>query len=249
MKDYEKYDGYSFTNTGKMFLNFALGTYRRTEKELINILNQYPFDKIMFDTAFRYGNEKDVANAIIKSNYPKENVMYIGKINTKQQESNKSIRQEFFDTLKRLNLKKIDIYLIHSDRSKKIIDTWKEIIKLQNIGLIDIIGVSNFSQESILRLYENTSVFPEIVQLSYSTKDSDKQQTKLIQFCEENKIHIQIASPFGGEENSKKLTSNEKSLLIKSFHKKGFSCVFGTTKINHLCENLSWLNDEGWAND
>lgn len=242
MKDYEQYKGYVYTQSGQAYPNFALGTYLRTEDELINLLNEYPYDKIMLDTAFRYGNELAVARAVEESRYPCKNVIYIGKINTFQQESGRTVREEFFETLKRLHLDKINIYLIHSDRSPNIVTTWQEMILLRKLRLIDTIGVSNFSIESIEKLYAASGVYPEVIQIVLPTNKLDAEFQKLLQFCQKKRMIIQIASPFGGIDGSKTISQTERRELLKDICGKGYTCVFGTTNIVHLCENISWIN-------
>lgn len=241
MKDYKQYKGCAHTQNGKIYPDFAIGTYLRTEEELVTLLNKYPYDKIMLDTAFRYGNELAVAQAVEKSSYPCENVIYIGKINTLQQESGRTIREELSDTLKRLHLEKIDIYLIHSDRSPNITTTWQEMISLRKLGLIDTIGVSNFSIESIENLYASSGIYPEVIQLVLPSNRFDLEFQALLQFCQEKKMIIQIASPFGGIDGNKKMSQIERIELLKNIHIKGYTCVFGTTKIAHLCDNVSCM--------
>lgn len=242
MNDYKQYKGYVCTQGGKRYPDFAIGTYLRTEDELVNLLNRYPYDKIMLDTAFRYGNEVAVARAVEESCYPCENVIYIGKINTFQQESGRTIREEFSDTLKRLQLEKIDIYLIHSDRSPNIITTWQEMISLRKVGLIDTIGVSNFNIESIEKLHASSGVYPEVIQLVLPVNKFDSGFQKLLQFCQEKKMLIQIASPFGGIDGNKNISQIERKKLLRNIRSKGYMCVFGTTNITHLCDNVSWMS-------
>lgn len=241
MKDYKTYTGMITVRSGKSYPDFALGTYLRTEKELEKLLSDYPFDKLMLDTAYRYGNEHLVASAIEKSRYPVENIYFIGKINTGQQESGKTVKEELQATLNRLNLRKIHIYLIHSDRSTKIVNTWTDMISLQKLGLIDTIGVSNFSKKSVELLYSETSVYPEIIQILPQKDPTEKTYIECLRFFAEKQIHVQIAAPFRGESNSKGMSNAERCDILKRIRSKGFSCVFGTTNNNHLYENVSWL--------
>lgn len=242
MKDYKIYDGFFLVRNGKRYPDFAVGTYLRNESEILDLLNQYPYNKLMLDTAYRYGNERVVAQAIEKSHYPKENIIYIGKINTEQQESKKTIREEFFDTLSRLQIEKMDIYLIHSSRSYKIVETWKEMILLREEGFIDTIGVSNFDVEAINKLYFTSGVYPEVNQIvlpGHENKNNDFYG--LLQFCMEKDILVQIASPFGGNINSETVSVEERKILLKTLRQKKLTCVFGTKNIVHLCQNVAWI--------
>lgn len=242
MKDYKLYEGFFTTRNGKKYPDFAVGTYLRNKSDFLDLLNQYPYNKLMIDTAYRYGNERVVAQAIEKSHYPKENIIYIGKINTAQQESGKTIREEFFDTLSRLQINKIDIYLIHSSRSCKIVDTWREMIQLQKEGFIDTIGVSNFGIEAIEKIYIASGVYPEVNQIVLPTpKSNNNSFCKLLQFCHDKNILVQIAAPFGGNIKSETIPIEKREKLLKTLRQKKLTCVFGTKNINHLCQNVSWI--------
>lgn len=248
MKDYKPYIGTIVTRSGKKYPDFALGTYLCTEEELSNILQHYPYDRLMLDTAFRYGNEREVAKAVMGSAYPQNQIIYIGKINTSQQESGRSIKDELMDTLHRLNISKIDIYLIHSSRYQGYFETWRELIKLQKEGLIETIGVSNFGVKEIENLYDQSGVYPEInqivVQRNISTDEQNKIQ-ELIGYCCNKNISIQIAMPFGGPEISKKLSEEQRASTLENLRKQKFTCVFGTKNILHLLQNIRWI-EMGW---
>ena len=79
MKDYKHYIGTIITCNGREYPDFALGTYLRTEDEILELLKVYPYDKLMIDTAYRYNNEQAVSSAVIKSGYPQNQIVYIGK--------------------------------------------------------------------------------------------------------------------------------------------------------------------------
>lgn len=245
MSDYKNYSGIIPTRSGMAYPDFALGTYLRKEKELIDLLNGYKYNKLMIDTAYRYGNEQEVANAILKSDYPNSQIIIIGKINTSQQESDKTIRDEFMGTLHRLNVSKLDIYLIHSSRSPYYCKTWKEMIELQKEGLVDTIGVSNFGIEDIEKLFQSSGVYPEINQIVIpSSDDKNKQEVnQIISFCKENKILIQAAMPFGGQDNNCFLTTQERRDILRHLRHQNIVSVMGTSNLHHLYQNLSWIEN------
>lgn len=243
MNGYKNYSGIIRTRSGKEYPDFALGTYQRSEDELVNLMKTYSYDKLMIDTAYRYGNEDAVSRAIIASGYPTNQIIHIGKINTNQQESGKTIREEFIGTLHRLCLSKIDIYLIHSNRSPNYCVTWKEMLKLQEEGLINTIGVSNFSIEDIEQLYRSSGVYPEINQIAVpivGTVD-DVNIYSLIEYCNAKKILIQAAMPFGGSEKSSLLTTQQRQNILTCLRRQNISCILGTSNIDHLYQSLSWI--------
>lgn len=244
MKDYEYYTGSITTRSGREYPDFALGTYLRTEDEMVNLLREYSYDKLMLDTAYKYGNEHVVDSSIRKSGYPKKQIIFIGKINTEQQERNKIIREEFMNTLHRLRIHKINIYLIHSNRSPYYCETWSEMIKFQREGLIDTIGVSNFEIEDIEKLYKSTGIYPEINQIVMPFSDVGNDESgvqNLIQYCKNKKIIVQVAMPFGGSRANRGLTLQQRQEILKQLRQQKLTCVFGTSSIKHLYQNISWV--------
>lgn len=242
MKDYKHYSSILTTRNGVEYPDFALGTYLRTENELLDLLNQYPYDKLMLDTAYRYNNEQEVASAIAKSCYPKSQICIIGKINTSQQESGRSIEEEFSDTLQRLCIDRIDIYLIHSSRSPHYCSTWEELIKLQNKGLIETIGVSNFDIPEIEKIYTSSGIYPEVNQIVIPLDDDTNHTKKLIDYCHEKRILIQVAMPFGGRLVSSRLSCDQRKSILQRLQKQELTYIFGTRSIQHLCQNIAWIN-------
>lgn len=243
MNGYKKYPGFVATRSGKDYPDFALGTYLRKEDELINLMNSYSFDMLMLDTAYRYGNEQEVSNAIAKSNYPNNQVILIGKINTSQQESGKTIREEFMDTLHRLNVPRLDIYLIHSSRSPYYCETWREMIRLKKEGLIETIGVSNFGIEDIEKLYQTSGVYPEINQIviPVTNVDNDITTHQLIRYCKERKILVQAAMPFGGDATSCTVDTGRRQDILTNLRQHNITCVIGTRNIQHLYQDIAWI--------
>lgn len=243
MSGYKKYPGLVTTRSGIDYPDFALGTYLRKEAELIDLMNSYCFDVLMLDTAYRYGNEQEVSNAIAKSKYPNSQVILIGKINTSQQGSGKTIRKEFMDTLHRLNVPKLDIYLIHSSRSPYYCETWGEMIQLQEEGLIETIGVSNFGIEDIEKLYQTSGVYPEINQIVIPVTNVDNELTtnQLIRYCKEKKILLQAAMPFGGEVDSCTMDTGKRQDILTKLRQHNLTCVIGTRNIQHLYQDIACI--------
>lgn len=244
MKDYKHYIGTIITHSGREYPDFALGTYLRTEDEILELLKVYPYDKLMIDTVYRYNNEQAVSSAVIKSGYPQNQIVYIGKINTGQQESGNTVREEFEGTLHRLRIPKINIYMIHSSRSSKYCKTWIEMIKLQNEGLIDSIGVSNFGIAAIEKIYNQSGVYPEINQIVFPQNASERDMydvQKIIEYCQDKGISVQAAMPFGGSKRSNELSELQRLVILKQLRSQDLTCVFGTKNIQHLCQNISWI--------
>jgi 2,5-diketo-D-gluconate reductase A len=73
----------------------------------------------------------------------------------------------FDDSLKRLRMESIDLYLIHwpAPRLDRYVDTWRALVRLKEEGRTRSIGVSNFTPEYIQRLVAETGVTPAVNQI------------------------------------------------------------------------------------
>ena len=73
-------------------------------------------------------------------------------------------------------------------------ETWKEMEKLVENGLVKDIGVSNFSTVQIQDIIENGTIKPVINQVECHPY---LQQDKLIEYCKDNDIVVTAYSPLG----------------------------------------------------
>jgi len=66
----------------------------------------------LVDTASMYGNEKEIGNAVRKSNLSREEIFVTTKVNNADQGFDSTLRA-FDMSLKKLNTDYIDLYLVH----------------------------------------------------------------------------------------------------------------------------------------
>lgn len=118
------------------------------------------------DTAKIYGNEAGVGRAIASSGLKAEEIFITTKLWNADQ-GYESTLTAFEESLNRLGLETLDLYLIHwmQPKQDKFVDTWKALIELQKRGRVKSIGVSNFSEEGLQRLIDETGVVPAIHQI------------------------------------------------------------------------------------
>ena len=118
------------------------------------------------DTAKIYGNEAGVGRAIERSGLTPADIFVTTKLWNSDQ-GYESTLKAFEDSLERLGLESLDLYLIHWEQPKqdKYVDTWKALIELQKRGRVKSIGVSNFTKEGLQRLIDETGIVPVINQI------------------------------------------------------------------------------------
>lgn len=118
------------------------------------------------DTAFAYGNEKEVGEGIRASGVPREEIFLTTKLdNPWHKRAPEALRR----SLENLGVDYLDLYLMHWPSSstpedlKKhyddwdFVDTWCEMQKLLDTGKIRNLGVSNFGIKNLERLLNDPS--------------------------------------------------------------------------------------------
>ncbi|HEY6740379.1 MAG TPA: aldo/keto reductase [Actinopolymorphaceae bacterium] len=118
------------------------------------------------DTAAIYGNEEGVGEAIAKSDIPREELFVTTKLWNDRQGYDSALRT-FEESLSRLKLDYVDLYLIHwpAPGQDKYVETWKAFEKLYADGRVRAIGVSNFHPHHLQRLFDETEIVPAINQI------------------------------------------------------------------------------------
>ncbi|WP_082235679.1 aldo/keto reductase [Halobacillus massiliensis] len=151
------------------------------------------------DTAAVYKNERQVGEAIAKSNVPREELFITTKVWNADQGYDATIKA-MDESLEKLGLEYVDLYLIHwpTPEFDQYVETYKALEQLQKDGKTRAIGVCNFEIEHLQRLLEECDVKPAINQVECHPFLA---QNELKQFCRENDIHVEAWSPLmqGGE--------------------------------------------------
>jgi 2,5-diketo-D-gluconate reductase A len=147
------------------------------------------------DTASIYGNEEGVGEAIRAVSLPREELFITTKVWNDRQGYDSTLRA-FDESLARLKLDHVDLYLIHWPvaGSEAYRDTWRALIKLKQEGRAKSIGVSNFLVPHLQRLIDETGVTPAVNQIELHPRF---QQKELSAFHKANGIATECWSPLG----------------------------------------------------
>lgn len=151
------------------------------------------------DTAAIYENEESVGQAIKESGIPREEIFVTSKVWNTERGYDKT-RAAFFETLKRLDLEYLDLYLVHWPAVSTFYPNWKELNAetwsaledLKEEGFIRSIGVSNFLVEHLEALFETAEIVPAINQIEYHPGQTSKD---LVDYCEDKGILIEAWGP------------------------------------------------------
>ena len=187
-------------NDGNQIPAIGFGTYKATEEEGIEAVktalrNGYR----LIDGAAKYENEVAVGKAIKESGIPREEIFVTTKV-WRENLGYENTKKAFEDSLKKLNLDDVDLYLIHWPANAKNFENWQEINAetwramedLQKEGKIKSIGVSNFWVEHLEALMKTAKVKPAINQIEFHP---GYWQPEVTEFCQKHGIVVEAWSP------------------------------------------------------
>ena len=120
------------------------------------------------DTAQMYGNESGVGAAIKASGIARDELFVTSKLNNSFHAPDDA-RRAFDSTLTRLDLDRIDLFLIHWPLPTRyggdFVSTWRTLAEFVADGRATSIGVSNFQPDHLRRIVEETGVVPAVNQI------------------------------------------------------------------------------------
>ncbi len=117
----------------------------------------------LIDTASSYQNEEAVGRAIRKSGVKREELFITTKAYIHQM-GYENTKAAFEESLKKLGLEYLDLYLIHMPFGDYY-GSWRAMEELYHQGKVRAIGVCNFLPDRLLDLCMNTETIPQINQI------------------------------------------------------------------------------------
>lgn len=197
-------------NNGKEIPAVALGTWLASGNDCVEAVSfalQNGYRHI--DTAAHYGCEKEVGQGIRESGIPREDIFLTTKV---WNFDHKNVRGAFEDSMKRLGLDYVDMYLLHWPKSLDpatetpykdwdFVDTYKEIQKLLDTGKVRSIGISNFTVAKARKLLADpeVTVKPVVNQIEGHPLLPQPELTKWFQ---DQGIIIECYCPLGSSETT-----------------------------------------------
>ncbi len=145
------------------------------------------------DTAMIYGNERDVGTAIKASGLAREDIFVTTKLwNTDHgyQEALSAGRE----SLNRMGLDHIDLYLVHWPLEGRRLETWKAMEQMLDEGLTRSIGVSNYMPRHLDELLAVCQHRPAVNQIELHPFNYGY-RLALIDLCRQHDIQVEAYSP------------------------------------------------------
>ena len=153
------------------------------------------------DTAQAYGNEESVGKGIRESGIDRKDLF----VTTKLWNSNHSYKltmRTFEESMNKLGLDYLDLFLIHWPNPIAFRDhwqeanaeSWKAMEELYEAGKIRAIGVSNFRPHHIEEILKTAKVAPMVNQIRLCPGDT---QDETVDWCREYGMVLEAYSPLG----------------------------------------------------
>ena len=154
-------------NDGSTVPAIGFGTYPlRGEDGTTAMVSALEVGYRMLDTAVNYENEPEVGEALRRSGVPRDEVVIASKIPGRHHAYDDAIAS-VRGSLERLGVERTDLHLIHWPNPSQgtYVEAWRALVQLQKDGLVRSIGVSNFTEEHLLRIIDDTGVTPAVNQV------------------------------------------------------------------------------------
>ncbi|MFK3657615.1 aldo/keto reductase [Pediococcus pentosaceus] len=156
----------------------------------------------LIDTAAAYGNEEAVGVAIKKSGINRSEIFVTSKLWVDHFTYEKA-QQGIEDSLNKLGLDYIDLYLLHQPYGDTA-GAWRALIEAQKAGKIKSIGVSNFAPDQLMNLELMSDVKPALNQIEVSPW---YQEGEAVDFAQSQDVQVEAWAPFA--EGKHNIFSNE----------------------------------------
>lgn len=182
-------------NTGARMPGYGFGTWKlkpgdETKKAVLEALET---GYRLIDTARAYDNEKSVGEAIKESGVPREEIFITTKLWNRDQ-GYESALKAFDESLEKLGLEYLDLYLIHWPETDKRADSWRALLEIYKSGRAKAIGVSNYTVRHLEELLESSETVPVVNQVEFHPFIYE-QQKELLEYCAQKRIVIEAYSP------------------------------------------------------
>ena len=237
-------------NNGYEMPMLGIGTYSLHDETCVNSIYtaiQYGYRKI--DTAYMYGNEKEVGEAVRKAIedgiVTREEMFVTTKLYPNQFDDTEVAIEQ---ALEKLDIDYIDLMLLHHPGENDV-KAYKVIEKYVEQGKIKSIGLSNYYIEEIDDFLPKVSIKPVLVQNEIHPY---YQESNVIKHIQELGIVMEGWYPLGGRGHQKELLSDKTLVKIAESHNKSVAQVIlrwdyqnnvvvvpGSSNPSHILENIS----------
>jgi 2,5-diketo-D-gluconate reductase A len=183
-------------NDGHQIPQLGFGVWQVSAEDIIGSVSKaLEVGYRHIDTAAIYGNEEGVGQAIADSGIARDELFVTTKLWNDQHDRDLVVPAAQ-DSLKKLGLDYVDLYLIHWPTPAKdnYLDAWLGLEDVQQAGLARSIGVSNFQVDHLRKVVARGTVVPAVNQIELHPTFT---QEDLVRVNDELGIKTEAWSPLG----------------------------------------------------
>ncbi|HOT15602.1 MAG TPA: aldo/keto reductase [Bacteroidales bacterium] len=180
-------------NNGVSMPYLGLGVYKMENNQEVQSSIDFALKHgyRLIDTAALYYNESGVGHSIRNSGIARDQIFVTTKVWNSNQGYDSTLRA-FDESIAKLKLDYIDLYLIHWPVKDKYKETWRALEKIYAEKRVHAIGISNFLEHHIKDLFNSAHIKPMVNQIEFHPR---LVQQPLLDFCQKEQIVIQSWSP------------------------------------------------------
>ncbi|MCC8043603.1 MAG: aldo/keto reductase [Oscillospiraceae bacterium] len=238
-------------NSGYEMPIMGLGTYSLTDEECaVSIEALLEAGGRLIDTAYMYGNEAAVGQAIRNSDVPREEIFVITKLYPTQFDH---AAEAIDEALERMGLDYIDMILLHHPGDGDV-EAYLALEQAVADGKVHSIGLSNWYIEELDEFLPQVNITPALVQNEIHPY---YQENDVIPYIQSLGIVVQGWYPLGGRGHTSELLNDETITAIAESHnvssaqvilrwnlQKGVVVIPGSSDPEHIRENLDLFGFE-----
>ncbi|MCD8124720.1 MAG: aldo/keto reductase [Lachnospiraceae bacterium] len=238
-------------NSGYEMPIMGLGTYSLTDEECaVSIAALLEAGGRLIDTAYMYGNEAAVGQAIRDSDVPREEIFVITKLYPTQYDN---AAEAIDEALERMGLDYIDMILLHHPGDGDV-EAYLVLEQAVADGKVHSIGLSNWYVEELEEFLPQVNITPALVQNEIHPY---YQENDVIPYIQSLGIVVQGWYPLGGRGHTAELIGDETISAIAEAHgvssaqvilrwnlQKGVVVIPGSSDPDHIRENLDLFGFE-----
>jgi len=236
-------------------LGFGVFQIADPEECVRSVVNAIETGYTHIDTAASYMNEASVGKGIRQSGVAREELFITTKLWI-QNDGYAGTLKAFDDSLNRLQMEYVDLYLIHQPYGD-VYGEWRAMEKLYEQGKIKAIGISNFHPDRTMDLMIHNKIVPMVNQIEVSPFH---QRVDDQAFFNEHNVAVEAWAPFAEGRNN--IFQNETLLKLGAKHGKsvaqvilrwviqrGIIALAKTVRKERMSENISIFDFELDADD
>lgn len=233
-------------NNGVKMPILGFGTYAlRGEVCQRSIVEAISAGYRLIDTAKVYESEEAVGRGIKQSGIERKQLFVTSKLWV-DDAGYENAKNGFEETLRKLGLDYLDLYLIHRPRGD-VKGSWKAMEELYKAGKIRAIGISNFAPNQLADLLSYAQVKPVVNQIE---AHAFFQQANDYDLLKQHNIQMEAWAPFAEGRNglftnevflqlAKKYGKTVAQVNLRWHYQRGIIAIPRSSQKGHIVENLN----------